>query len=716
VIIREPAALPYLLTVSGLKTSFKTRDGIVKAVNGMDLRIKPGKTLGIVGESGCGKSVTALSVMRLIDQPGWIEAGEIVFEGRNLLKLGEDEMRKVRGNQIAMIFQEPMASLNPVYTIGNQIGEVLGVHKHLQGKAQRDRTIEMLRKVGIPAPEQRLSAYPHHLSGGMRQRVMIAMAMATDPKLLIADEPTTALDVTIQAQILDLMRGLVCELNTSVMLITHDLGVVAEMADDVTVMYTGAAVEHGSVYQVLKEARHPYTQGLLNSIPGAGMKGLRLNVIKGTVPNPLNLPMGCTFAPRCPHVMNVCLRQPPPLLNVGPQHLVRCWLYQQSEIKKPAEKDALPSGNVSIRVNTEPPRVSENNKTDVALSPLAKDTALPLENEAASQVLLDVRHLVKYYRVQDGLFSGSVAHLKAVDDVSFAIKRGEAFGLVGESGCGKTTTGRAILRLLPATSGAVFFEGQDILKLPLSALKPLRREMQIIFQDPYSSLNPRMPVGDIIGEGLRAQGMKNRKEREEHIQFYLKKVGLRPEYVRRYPHEFSGGQRQRIGIARALALRPKFVVCDEPVSALDVSIQSQVLNLLKDLQTEFGLTYLFIAHNLSVVEYISDRVGVMYLGKVVELAASQALYAHPRHPYTASLLSAIPIPDPTVRKERILLVGDVPSPLHPPSGCRFHTRCPLAQAICREVEPRLEDKTGGEHFAACHFSANVEDWLARSLR
>jgi oligopeptide/dipeptide ABC transporter ATP-binding protein len=361
------------------------------------------------------------------------------------------------------------------------------------------------------------------------------------------------------------------------------------------------------------------------------------------------------------------------------------------------------SGNVHMSMNPDTPQSAEGRAPLVDSSPMAG-----VGNGSGSGALVDVRHLVKYYPVLGGLFRTKVADVKAVDDVSFAIKRGETFGLVGESGCGKTTTGRTILRLQPSTSGEVFFEGQDILKLPLAAMKPLRRDMQIIFQDPYSSLNPRMPVGDIIGEGLRAQGMASRKEREETAQFYLKKVGLRPEYVRRYPHEFSGGQRQRIGIARALSLRPKFVVCDEPVSALDVSIQSQVLNLLKDLQEEFGLTYLFIAHNLSVVEYISDRVGVMYLGKMVELSESRELYNNPKHPYTVSLLSAAPIPDPTVRKQRIILAGDVPSPLNPPSGCRFHTRCPLAQAICREVEPPLEDKTGNGHYAACHFSERVE--------
>ena len=716
----EPSVAGYLLDVRGLKTSFSTRDGIVQAVNGMDVRIKPGKTLGMVGESGCGKSVTALSVMRLIDRPGRIEAGEIVFEGRDLLRLREDEMRQVRGNQISMIFQEPMTSLNPVYTIGNQVGEVLRVHKHLKGQEQRDRAIEMLRRVGIPAAEHRLSEYPHSLSGGMRQRVMIAMAMATDPKLLIADEPTTALDVTIQAQVLDLMRDLAHEFNTSVMLITHDLGVVAEMADDVTVIYTGTAVEYGSVYQILKEAKHPYTRGLLNSIPGASMKGQRLNVIKGAVPNPLNLPEGCTFAPRCPSAMDVCWQQTPTMQDVDHQHMVRCWLYQPSEIKKQGEEHIGFSGNglsanVSISLHTGPSPSSESSACVAAPSPQAKDTVNPSANEHRDQVLLDVRHLVKYYPVPGGLFRGKAADLQALDGVSFVIKRGETFGLVGESGCGKTTTGRTILRLQAATSGEVFFEGQDILKLPQGAMKPLRREMQIIFQDPYSSLNPRMTVGDIIGEGLRAHGMKSWKEREEHIQFYLKKVGLRAEYVHRYPHEFSGGQRQRIGIARALALRPKFVVCDEPVSALDVSIQSQVLNLLKDLQAEFELTYLFIAHNLSVVEYISDRVAVMYLGKLVELAESRLLYTHPLHPYTAALLSAVPTPDPTIRKRRILLEGDVPSPLHPPSGCRFHTRCPLAQAICRKVEPHLEDKTGDGHFAACHFSEKVENWLEKSL-
>jgi len=329
-VVQAKPSTEYLLDVRGLKTYFKTHDGIVKAVDGVDFRVKPGKTLGIVGESGCGKSVTSLSVMRLVDRPGWIEAGEIIFEGRDLLELSEEEMRHVRGNQISMIFQEPMTSLNPVYTIGNQVGEVLHLHKHLKGAEQRDRSLEMLRKVGIPAPERRLKDYPHNLSGGMRQRVMIAMALATDPKLLIADEPTTALDVTIQAQILDLMRGLSREFNTAVMLITHDLGVVAEMADEVTVMYTGGVVEHGTVYQVLKEAKHPYTQGLLNSIPGTAKKGQKLNVIKGTVPNPLNLPKGCTFAPRCPHVMDICWRQTPKLLDVGKNHLVHCWLYQMS--------------------------------------------------------------------------------------------------------------------------------------------------------------------------------------------------------------------------------------------------------------------------------------------------------------------------------------------------------------------------------------------------
>ncbi len=351
VVVQPTTATQYLLDVRGLKTYFKTHDGIVKAVDGVDLRIKPGKTLGVVGESGCGKSVTSLSVMRLVDRPGWIEAGEILFEGRDLLELTEEEMRHVRGNQISMIFQEPMTSLNPVYTIGDQVGEVLRLHKHLRGREQRDRTVEMLRKVGIPAAERRLSDYPHNLSGGMRQRVMIAIALATEPKLLIADEPTTALDVTIQAQILDLMRGLSREFNTAVMLITHDLGVVAEMADEVTVMYTGGVVEHGTVYQVLKEPKHPYTQGLLNSIPGTAMKGQKLNVIKGAVPNPLNLPKGCTFAPRCPHVMDICWRQSPRLLDVGKNHLVHCWLYQQSS------GGLLVQGRVPHLVSNEPPAV-----------------------------------------------------------------------------------------------------------------------------------------------------------------------------------------------------------------------------------------------------------------------------------------------------------------------------------------------------------------------
>jgi peptide/nickel transport system ATP-binding protein len=679
------------------------------------VRILPGKTLGIVGESGCGKSVTALSLMRLIDQPGWIEAGQILFEGRDLLELSEDEMRQVRGNQMSMIFQEPMTSLNPVYTIGNQVGEVLKVHKHLRGQELRDRTIEILRKVSLPAAERRFFDYPHHFSGGMQQRVMIAMAMATNPKLLIADESTTALDATIQAQVLDLMRDLAHEFHTAIMLITHDLGVVAEMANDVTVMYAGEVVEHGSVYQVLKEARHPYTQGLLNSVPGASKRGQRLNVIKGTLPNPLHLPAGCTFAPRCPRVMDVCWRSAPSLQNVDQQHVVRCWLYQEGGIEKHGENGMLAADPqrpaIITRTGREPLPDAESSFDPSPF--LTNETALPEETSADSQVLLEVRHLVKYYPIHNGTFNSQVSQVKAVDDVSFAIKRGETFGLVGESGCGKTTLGRTILRLQSATSGAVFFAGQNILTLSLSAMKSLRREMQIIFQDPYSSLNPRMSIGESIGEGLQAQGVK-KKERLEYIQFYLQKVGLRSEYAYRYPHEFSGGQRQRISIARALALRPKLVVCDEPVSSLDVSIQSQMLNLLKDLQTEFGLTYLFIAHNLAVVEYLSNRVGVMYLGKIVELAESHALYANPQHPYTASLLSAMPTLDPTVSKKRLLLTGDVPHSLDLPAGCRFHPRCPLAKAICREVEPPLEDKTGRGHFAACHFSAEVESWRTQS--
>ena len=667
-----------LLDVRGLQTSFHTRDGVVRAVTGIDFHVDRGEIMGLVGESGCGKSVTSLSIMRLVSPPGVIEAGEIIFDGQDLLKLPIDDMRRLRGDRISMIFQQPQSSLNPVMDVGRQVGEVLEIHRKMSQKAARARALELLRMVGIPDPERRLKSFPHEISGGMAQRIMIAMALALEPELLIADEPTTALDVTIQAQILDLMRTLQRDTGTAIILITHDLGVVAETCDRVAVMYAGEIVEQADVATLFREPKHPYTQGLIGSIPVMGMVRDELATIPGNVPNLVDLPAGCRFAPRCfarePFgVAALAASQHPELLPVAPEHAVRCWIYH--------DEHGQPTGATGP--------VMEVVTTMTA-------TAIP-----AGRPLVDVRGLVKHFPIHGGVLQRTVGRVQAVDGVDFQIRRGETLGLVGESGCGKTTVGRLLLRLIDPTAGQIWFDGKDLARLKGSALKPYRRRMQIIFQDPYASLDPRTPIGDSIGEGLRIHHMGSPDERRAKVKRIMDMVGLQQFQARRYPHEFSGGQRQRIGIARALVLEPDLVVCDEPVSALDVSIQAQVLNLLKSLQRELGLTYLFIAHNMSVVEHISDRVAVMYLGKVVEVADRTAMFRSPEHPYTQALMSAIPVPTPGLARHRTILTGDVPSPVNPPRGCHFHPRCPEAMTVCGRLEPPLI-QVGVEHVVACH--------------
>jgi peptide/nickel transport system ATP-binding protein len=603
-------------------------------------------------------------------------------------------MVRMRGERISMIFQQPQASLDPIYKVGKQITEALQANTNLGRQASWDRAVELLKSVGIPDPERRAHAYPHELSGGMAQRVMIAMAMAREPDLIIADEPTTALDVTIQAQILDLIRRMQSERNTATILVTHNLGVVAEIADRVAVMYAGNIVEEAVVEALFAAPLHPYTQGLIDSVPVLGEVNKTLNVIPGTVPNPIDLPPGCKFAPRCQarrdHDLIVCTDLEPQLQPLGPNRKVRCWLYHSSEqhqaplVYNPTTM-VLTTASADIQI------------IDRGSSPTQQAEKLRRTDRPN---LLEVNNLVKYFPVRGGLLRRVQAQVQAVDGVSFSIKEGETIGLVGESGCGKTTVGRSILRLIEPTSGEVLFEGENILDFNPNRLKQLRRHMQIIFQDPYSSLNSRMPVGESIAEGLLIHGMRNSEEREAAVVDLLLRVGLEAYHARRFPHEFSGGQRQRIGIARALALKPKFIVCDEPVSALDVSIQSHVLNLLDELQDDFDLAYLFIAHDLSVVEHVSDRVAVMYLGKIVELSDRNDLYLNPLHPYTQALMSAIPIPNPASRRERLILQGSVPSPLNPPSGCRFHTRCPYAMDQCALEEPPFKEYEPGHH-AAC---------------
>ena len=676
--------------MSGLRTHFFTEDGVVKAVDGVDFHINHGEILGLVGESGCGKSVTVLSIMRLIGVPGRIVSGEVIFEDRNLLELSQNEIQDIRGSQVSMIFQQPQSSLNPVFSIGDQLTEVFQIHTNMDKKEAWARSVELLDVVGIPDANQKAYAYPHEMSGGQAQRVMIAMALALRPKLLIADEPTTALDVTIQAQILDLIRDLRNQMGTAVILITHDLGVVAEIADRVAVMYAGQIVEGASVANLFEQPLHPYTQGLIDSIPVLAEQKERLDVIEGTVPDLIDLPEGCRFAPRCrareEYELAICTQKIPDHKPVQSDHSVRCWLYQDQDEHKAPLPVPLPSLDI-VRI-------------DAGLKGEKENAFAREKGNGYGKDLLRVENLVKYFPVKAGILQRVVDWVQAVDGVNFTIREGETLGLVGESGCGKSTVGNTILRLLEPTKGYVEFDGTDIFGIKKRDLKKIRKDMQIIFQDPYSSLNPRKPVGDSILAGLNIHKIGSKQDRYDILRETLQKVGLDEYYAHRYPHEFSGGQRQRIGIARAIALHPKFIVCDEPVSALDVSIQSQVLNLLQDLQEEFGLTYLFIAHNLSVVEHFSDRVAVMYLGKIVELAPKKDCFSSPLHPYTQALMSAIPIPKPNLERERIILEGEVPSPLNPPSGCHFHPRCPVAIKKCSQEVPEFIEHSP-DHWAAC---------------
>ncbi len=670
---------PWLLEVENLHVHFVTTRGVVRAVEGISYRVRPGEVVALVGESGCGKSVSSLAIMRLLAKPaGRVVAGRILFEGRNLLDLPEDEMREVRGRDIAMIFQEPMTSLNPVLNIGFQIMEPLLIHLNMSEDQARARAVELLKLVGIPDPERRLTQFPHQFSGGMRQRVMIAIGLACNPKLIIADEPTTALDVTIQAQILELMKNLSRELNIALIIITHNLGIVARYADRVNVMYAARLAETGRAADVFAQPLHPYTAGLLRSVPRLDEpRGRKLETIEGLPPNLLEPPPGCRFAPRCPAKRDACVAEVPELENVAPHRYSAC-------IRAREMADVGPVGLGLQSARPEPPVKRAVDRT---------------------QPLLQVDGLKTYFEVTTGFkaFTSRQGVVRAVDDLSIKVYRGETVGLVGESGCGKTTVGRTLLRLERATEGDIRFDGIDVVRAEGDELKAYRRKMQVIFQDPYSSLNPRMTIGQIIAEPMLVYRLvPDRKAAQARVKDLLTQVGLFEYMAERYPHELSGGQRQRVGIARALAMEPEFIVCDEPVSALDVSIQAQIINLLEELQQKFNLTFLFIAHDLAVVRHISNRVIVMYLGKVMEIADRDALYADPLHPYTQALLEAVPIPDPVLEAKRAhrVIGGEVPSPLKPPAGCVFHTRCPQASEECKMGVPELKEVRPG-HYAAC---------------
>ena len=684
-----------VLEINDLSTHIQLTKSVVQAVGNVDLRIEAGEALGLVGESGCGKSMTGLSIMGLLPQGGSIVGGSIKLDGRELVGLGEAELRTIRGNDIAMIFQDPLTSLDPTKTIGYQVAEPVRLHKKASRKQATQRAIEVLGLVGLPRPAERLGDYPHQLSGGLRQRVMIAMALSCEPRLLIADEPTTALDVTIQAQILALLHSLKDRLGMAMLLITHDMGVIAGHADRVQVMYAGRMVEATETRNLFAHMRHPYTRALLASIPRLSQDGTqRLLSIGGLPPDLAKPPPGCRFAPRCSRVTDKCRDREPPLTGESGEHLFACWHPVDGPAGTGAADGAAAAGGAAV------------SSTVVASGAAGVDG-----RAAAPGPLLELRNLVKEFPVTAGaILQRKVAAVHAVSDVSFDVTAGETFGLVGESGCGKTTIGRLVVALERPDSGSVLLAGQNVSALSGTDLRRQRRDLQLMFQDPYSSLDPRMRVGSIIREPLSIQHVGSRQQQEQRVFELLDEVGLPRNSVERYPHEFSGGQRQRIGLARALTLNPKVIVADEPVSALDVSIRAQVLNLMKRLQADHGLTYIVISHDLAVVKYMASRIGVMYLGKLVEMGSADDIYQRAAHPYTAGLIATIPVPEPEVARanREAGIKGELPSPIKPPSGCRFRTRCPYAQDLCAAEEPELRS-FGPGHVAACHFALQSAD-------
>jgi peptide/nickel transport system ATP-binding protein len=678
-----------LLEINNLRTLLHTGKLPVRAVDGLSFKLNRGETFALLGESGCGKSMTALSIMRLLPDAGEILTGSINLNGRDLLQLPESAMRQVRGKQISMIFQEPMLSLNPVMTIAEQIAEVLSQHFRLDKPAAQKRILQLLDQVGIPDAKQRMHEYPFQFSGGMKQRAMIAIALAGEPELLIADEPTTALDVTIQAQVLDLMREIQRQNRMAILLITHDLGVVSEMAQHIAVMYAGEIVELSPRENFFNHPAHPYAQQLFASLPGKQKRNQELAVISGAVPPLTQAFSGCRFSDRCDYAMPRCHDTIPQWQHISPVHTVRCHLYDPSsaQINMTRMPEAIPT------------------------------PATPAAQRQKAEPLLQVSGLKVHFPIRKGFFKRIVGQVRAVDGVSLHISAGKTLALVGESGCGKTTVGKSILQLIQPTAGSVRYNQQELVGLERQRLRPLRSQLQFVFQDPYSSLNPRMRIIEIIQEGMSALNVAteitagtSRESaastttafpHEATVDALLQCVGLPKETKWRYPHEFSGGQRQRIAIARALAVNPRLLICDEPTSALDVSVQAQILNLLKSLQNDLGLAYLFITHNISVVEYLADEIAVMYLGRIVEQGLTDEVISKPRHPYTQALLSAVPQIGKASATDLIKLKGDIPSPASPPTGCHFHPRCPMVMPVCRQAYPDAST-ISATHITHCH--------------
>ena len=665
-----------LLQIKDLHTDIEIRSGVVRALSGVDLHVNPGETLGIVGESGSGKTMTALSLMGLLPQGGKVSSGSIILDGQDLTQLPLKDKRKLRGTKVGMIFQDPLTSLNPTMKIGLQVCEPLRVHEKLSKRAALARAVEILKRVGMPRPEVVINNYPHQLSGGMRQRVMIAMALVCKPRILIADEPTTALDVTTQMQILDLIDELRDEYKMGVILITHDLGVVAGHTDRVAVMYAGRIVETAPTKTLFTEPKHRYTSSLMAALPERALEaGTKLFSIPGAPPSLTNLPVGCRFAARCLWATDEC-RAGYPDLSGDDSHTFSCFHPVQEGDESPAVLQAkLDSGKPEDAVDAAP--------------------------QISHEVLLDVKEASREYEsAGSGFFKRNKGVVSAVDRVSISVKKGETYGLVGESGCGKSTVGRLIAGLERPSGGAIELDGRDLATLKGRDAVRIHRDVQMMFQDSYAAMDPRMRIDQILAEPMSIQKTGNARQIAGRIMEILEQVGLTEEVLDRYPHEFSGGQLQRLGFARSLTLAPDLIVADEPVSALDVSVQAQVLNLMKDLQQELGLSYLFISHDLAVVQYMADRIGVMYLGRIVEEGPAHEVVKNPKHPYTKALIDSIPVPDPEFKHDEsaIKLTGEPPSAVNPPKGCRFRPRCPFAGEECK-VQPALTDET---HRVACH--------------
>src|SRR5580692_10518513 len=679
-----------VLQITDLHTEIRRKDAsgtasTVHAVDGLSLSVAAGECLGLVGESGCGKTMTARSVLRLLPAGGLITAGSIMLAGTELTSLSERSMESIRGNDVGMVFQDPSASLDPTMTIGRQIAESVAVHRGADRQAAAARAIEMLGLVRMPEPERVTGLYAHQLSGGMRQRVMIAAALACEPRLLIADEPTTALDVTIQRDILELIDDLREQLGMAVILVTHDLGVIASRTERVAVMYGGRIIEQARTDEVVSQPRHPYTEALFDALPErAGRSARSLYSIPGRPPDLTAVTEGCSFAPRCRHARDWCATRVPAMDGDHPGHTYACFFPVSPAGRAAAQRP------VSAWASQLPQAAS------------ARPASLAA---AGTQPLLRVSGLVKDYPVRSGLLGRRTGSVSAVADVSFEVAAGETFGLVGESGCGKTTMARLLVGLERAGAGSVVLGDTDLTALPARELRRHRSGIQLMFQDAYASLDPRMRVSAILREPLAIQKTVRRRGRRRQVARILDEVGLPPEAAGRHPREFSGGQRQRLALARALIQRPSLIVADEPVSALDVSVQAQILNLMRKLQRQYGLSYLFISHDLSVIRYMADVIGVMYLGKLVEIGPADGVYTTPVHPYTRGLIDTVPVADPVLEraKENQGVRGELPSAVAPPSGCRFRTRCPRAQDLCAAEEPPLRPFSADGHLGACHF-------------